>query len=160
MIDKPKLLSAFIAKLEADLDLITRAALLARDEAIDEESRAESKWDTRGQEAAYLAEGQAKIATELTEAISLFRDLDITPTLPPEQIRAGSVFVVAQPQGEMNAFVAPRAGGTEVTLDGKTFIVVTPTSPLGREALGKKAGDFITMLMRRKSLPFEIKNTG
>lgn len=159
MIDKHKLRSAFLAKLGADLELITRAALLARDEAIDEESRAESKWDTRGQEAAYLAEGQAKIAGELSEAISLFRDLDITPALPPEQIRAGSVFVVNQPSGDMNAFVAPRAGGTEVTLEGKIFIVVTPTSPMGREALGKKAGDFITLPGRRKPQRFEIIST-
>lgn len=159
MIDKPQLLKAFLSKLEAELEVITRAALLARDEAIDEESRAESKWDTRGQEAAYLAEGQAKMATELTEAISLFRELDITPTTASEAIRVGSVFVVKQPRGEMNAFVAPRAGGTEVTLDGRVFIVVTPTSPIGREALGKKAGEFITMMVRRKPQPFEILKT-
>jgi hypothetical protein len=159
MIDKQHLLRAFLARLERDLDVITRAALLARDEAIDEESRAESKWDTRGQEAAYLAEGQAKMAAELTEAINLFRELDVSPTLPPDPIRAGSVFVVKQPNGEMNALVAPRAGGTEVTLNGKTFTVVTPTSPIGREVLGKRAGDFITMTVRRKPQPFEILST-
>ncbi len=160
MIDKHRLLSAFLDKLKSDLALITRAALLARDEAIDEESRAESKWDTRGQEAAYLAEGQAQMATELTEAINLFRELDISPTPPHSAIRVGSVFVVKQRQGKMHAFVAPRAGGTEVALDGKSFTVVTPTSPIGREALGKKAGDSITMIIRRKPQPFEILDIG
>ena len=56
-VNKSLLRDAILAQLRAKLALQTRAAWLARDEATNEESRAENKYDTRGQEAAYLAEG-------------------------------------------------------------------------------------------------------
>ena len=46
------------------------AAALARDEAISEESRPENKYDTHSQEAAYLAEGQARLAGEIEADIA------------------------------------------------------------------------------------------
>ena len=52
-------------RLRAQLSLQTGAAALARDEATNEESRARSKYDTHSQEAAYLAEGQGRIAAEI-----------------------------------------------------------------------------------------------
>ncbi|MCU0793942.1 MAG: hypothetical protein MUE42_14060, partial [Opitutaceae bacterium] len=55
------------------------AALDAREESISEESRAENKYDTHAQEAAYLAEGQARIATELLSALAAWRALAFPP---------------------------------------------------------------------------------
>ena len=63
MINRPALRAALLAQLQSDLDLQVRAAQLARDEATHEESRPESKYDTHAQEAAYLAEGQARAAS-------------------------------------------------------------------------------------------------
>ena len=61
-VNKPALRAAILHELRQELARQTRAAEMARDEAISEESRAENKWDTHSQEAAYLAEGQAKLA--------------------------------------------------------------------------------------------------
>lgn len=159
MINKPALIEVFLKKLRADLELITRAAHLAHDEATSEESRGESKWDTRGQEAAYLAEGQAKLAGEIGEAINLLKDLDPSPTAPPAPIQVGSIFVLNQPGNDMFGFVAPRAGGTEVEHDGIVFTIVTPTSPIGRAVLGKSQGESITLPARGRSKSIEIAAT-
>ena len=156
MIDKTRVLAALITQLETELALLTKAALMARDEATNEESRAESKWDTRGQEAAYLAEGQAKIANELVEAISLIRDLDISPPPDSSGIRPGSLFGLAQPDGEFWGLMAPKAGGTDFNFEGKEYTVVTPASPLGREVLGKRVGETADILIRRRPHPCPI----
>ena len=156
MIDKTQVLAALVAKLQAELSLLTKAAHMAKDEATNEESRAESKWDTRGQEAAYLAEGQAKIATELVEAINLIRDLDITPAPEFGGIRPGSLFALDQPDGEFWALMAPKAGGTDFSFKGRDYTVVTPASPLGREVLGKRVGETANMLIRRRPHPCQI----
>src|SRR5882724_7954462 len=74
-VNKSILRDAVLAQLRVELALQTRAAWLARDEATNEESRAENKYDTRGQEAAYLAAGQAKLATEIDESIAQFAAL-------------------------------------------------------------------------------------
>ncbi len=53
-------------------------------------------------------------------------------------------------------FLGPRAGGLEVTVDGLTVLVVTPTSPLGRELLGKSAGAIVRLPGRHTGGPHRI----
>lgn len=159
MIDKSLLLKALLVQLNAELELLVRAANLARDEATNEESRAENKYDTRGQEAAYLAEGQAKLASELSESITLFSDLELRPTPPPSSIQVGTVVQVKRPGGIINGFLGPRSGGTEFDVDSVTYTVITPVSPLGRLLLGRKAGDTIYLPTRGKPQAHEIIDT-
>jgi transcription elongation GreA/GreB family factor len=40
--------------------------------------------------------------------------------------------------------IGPRAGGLEMALAGRTLLVVTPHSPLGRQLLGRHLGDPVT----------------
>jgi len=61
--DKCALTRSIISQLEAELTLQTEAALGSREEATDEESRAEDKYDMRSQSAAYLAAGQSMLVT-------------------------------------------------------------------------------------------------
>jgi hypothetical protein len=68
--DKAALQKAILAELRSELTLLTDAANTARDEATNEESRAEDKYDMRSQSAAYLAAGQAKLAGEIADAIA------------------------------------------------------------------------------------------
>ena len=60
--EKEPLRAAVLTALEAELARQTHAARDAREDSISEESRAENKDDTHAQEAAYLAEGQARQA--------------------------------------------------------------------------------------------------
>ncbi len=156
MTDKNQLRIALLDQLNDDLEVLTRAAILARDEAIDGESRAESKWDTRGQEAAYLAEGQAKMAQELQEAITRWKNLPLPEANPAAAIEAGRVFVLEQKQGPLRGFIGPKAGGVEFTFEGQTYTIVTPASPLGRAVLGKRVEDFVNLMVLRKPQPHRI----
>ena len=42
-------------------------------------------------------------------------------------------------------FIGPRAGGTEVVLDKKEVLVITPQSPLGAQLMAKTQGDKPTL---------------
>ncbi len=141
--NKSPLREAILEKLRADLAQQSAAAHLARDEAISEESRPENQYDMHSQEAAYLAEGQARIAREIAENLAHYATLPL-PAFPPDGVIAlGAVVELLGSKGPAWYFLGPRAGGIEVTVDRRTVLVVTPQSPLGRELLGKRAGDTV-----------------
>ncbi len=143
MIDRSRLRTAILERLQADFEMQVRAALLARDEATNEESRAEGKYDTRGQEAAYLAEGQARAASELQASIAQFRDL-VFPA-PGDTAAVGHLITLGAGDKTDLYLLGPRSGGLEVTLDDLNILVVTPASPLGRQLLGARIGTMVTL---------------
>lgn len=142
--NKSALRDAIVAQLRAELALQTSAALLARDEAISEESRAENKYDTHSQEAAYLAEGQARQAAEIEASLAHYAALALPEFSKRDAIALGAL-VELSGGGKKGTwyFVGPRAGGMELEFEGRTVLVVTPQSPLGRQLLGKRLGDVV-----------------
>ncbi len=122
-----------------------RAAALARDEATHEESRPESKYDTHSQEAAYLAEGQARLAAELAAARTALAALPLPQFDGATPIALGALVELEQPRGSAWYFLGPAAGGTSVVVDGCEILVVTPQSPLGRQLMGATVGAIIQM---------------
>jgi transcription elongation GreA/GreB family factor len=159
-IDKTTLRAGILARLQADLALQTRAALLARDEATHEESRAESKYDTHSQEAAYLAEGQAKLAAEIGAAIALYTALPLPDFAPADQIALGAVVELRAGDRSTRYFLGPRAGGVELKIGGKSILVLTPASPLGRQLLGRRVGDVVYPPGRGSPAPHRIESIG
>src|SRR5829696_7928138 len=111
-VNKAILRDAVLRELRQELARQTSAAETSRDEAISEESRAENKWDTHSQEAAYLAEGQAKLAAEIRAQIELYSTLSL-PTFTREDVVAVGAIVEVQSESRKNAwyFIGPRAGG-------------------------------------------------
>ena len=140
-VNKSLLRDAIVAQLRAELALQTRAEWLARDEATNEESRAENKYDTRGQEAAYLAEGQARIAAEIEESIAQYSALTLPEFSAGTAIALGALVELVGPAKGTWYFLGPRAGGIELRVADRDVLVVTPSSPLGRQLLGKRVGD-------------------
>ena len=61
-----------IASLTESLGVLEKAARASHEEATHESSKAESKYDTRGLEAAYLAGGQARQAKEIMDSIKAY----------------------------------------------------------------------------------------
>lgn len=143
--NKSALREAILQQLRAELALQVGAAQLARDEAISEESRPESKYDTHSQEAAYLAEGQAKLAGEIEESIAHYATLTLPVFGPTDVIALGAVVELSNRGRSTWYFLGPRAGGLELASDGRSLLVLTPQSPLGRQLLGKRAGDTVQM---------------
>jgi transcription elongation GreA/GreB family factor len=142
-VNKTALRDTILRQLRADLALQVGAAQLARDEAISEESRAESKYDTHGQEAAYLAEGQAKLAAEIEANLALYSALPLPDFGPESAIALGAVVELGTRGKSAWYFLGPRAGGLELPAGDKTILVLTPQSPLGRQLLGKRVGDSV-----------------
>lgn len=142
--NKTTLREAILAQLRQELATQTNAAVMARDEAISEESRAESKWDTHSQEAAYLAEGQARLAGEIGASIEIYTTLSLPAFKDSDTLAVGALVELEAGKGKRAwYFLGPRAGGIEVAVEGKTVLVLTPQSPLGRQLLGKRVGDTV-----------------
>ena len=148
--NKPALLAQIIARLQAELTTLTNAALDTHAEATHEENKAEDKYDTRGLEASYLAMGQSKAADEAAQAVAQFTALTLRDFAPGEPVSLGA-FIVLEDQTRNYYFIGPRAGGTEIEHEGRTVMVITPQSPLGRQLMGRQQGDVLMTNLGGKS---------
>ncbi len=136
---------AIVAQLQRELELQARAAHDSRDEATSAENKAEGKYDMRSQEAAYLAEGQARLAAELVESLTLYHALELPDFSNGRPAAIGALVTLETKARRTVYFLGPRNGGLEITYDGTTCLVVTPSSPLGRQLLGRVIGDSVQL---------------
>jgi transcription elongation GreA/GreB family factor len=140
-VNKSAIIKKIVARLTEELQVYFRAAQFSRAEATHESSKAESKYDTRGLEASYLARGQSRQAAEIEAAIAEFEKLPVKKFGADDSIGIGALVELENGGENFFYFIGPRAGGTEVLHDQKEILVITPQSPLGGQLLGKKAGD-------------------
>jgi transcription elongation GreA/GreB family factor len=155
-VNKRALIKKIVARLTEELQVYFRAAHASRTEATHEQSKAESKYDTRGLEASYLARGQSRQAAELEAAIAEFEKLGARKFAEGDAIAVGAL-VELEHGGESSLyFVGPRAGGTEVLHDRKEILVITPQSPLGEQLMGKKSGDELQLKLGGRNQPTKI----
>ena len=153
---KAALRAAILAQLHRELELQIRAAHDSRDEATSAENKAEGQYDMRSQEAAYLAEGQARLAAELAESITIYQSLDL-PDLTSASAVAVGALVTLEAKGRRSLyFFGPRNGGLEATIGELPFTIVTPTSPLGRQLIGQRLGATVQLPGRRGPEPHQI----
>ena len=154
--NKRAIIKKIIARLTDELEIYFRAAKFSRVEATHEQSKAESKYDTRGLEASYLARGQSKQMAELETAIEEFGKLDAWPFAAGEAIGIGAL-VELETGGERSFyFIGPRAGGTEVVHEKQEVLVITPQSPLGAQLMEKKQGDQPKLNLGGRNQPARI----
>lgn len=144
-IDKKEVFAALVASLQAELERTIGASKDAAQYATDEESRAESQWDTQGLEASYLAAGQASKARQLGEAIDLLRGSREMLLAPKTEVTLGALTACEIGGVTESFFLAPAAGGQVLVVDGTEVTVITPQSPVGARILGKRAGDGFTL---------------
>jgi transcription elongation GreA/GreB family factor len=137
---KAQVIKHIIAGLTESLGILEKAARASHAEATDESSKAESKYDTRGLEAAYLAGGQARQAKEILDSIKLYENLMTRDFAPDEPIDLTALVEVDVGGTRSRYFLGPKNGGLEIDCQGKEIMVIAPQSPLGRNLMGKKAG--------------------
>lgn len=140
---KATVIQKIIETLQSELETYVRAAKFSHAEATAEENRAENKYDTRGLEASYLAAGQANKIMELESAIEAFENLQGQTT--KGAIEIGSLVELEQDDFVELYLIGPTAGGTEVVLDEKEVLVITPESPLGSQLMDQETGDQLTL---------------
>ncbi|MBX3228528.1 MAG: GreA/GreB family elongation factor [Labilithrix sp.] len=142
---KGRLVGGLVAKLEAELANMRRAAKDAREAATHEEAKPENDKDTRALEASYLAGAQAARVRELEGSIKLANAMAIV-SYEGKAIQAAAVVTLEDDDDVRSVFfVAPVGGGYQLAEGDLEAQVVTPTSPLGRALLGKTQGDVIEM---------------
>src|SRR5688572_15500642 len=147
LVNKQALIDKIIAQLRSEAELYARAAQAAHAEATHESSKAENKYDTRGLEASYLARGQSRQVAETAQAIEELRQLPLRAFTATDEIDLGALVETAGKHEKNVYFIAPRAGGTEVEMDGQEVLVITPQSPLGEQLIGRKQGDKLKMVI-------------
>jgi transcription elongation GreA/GreB family factor len=137
---KPQLIKQIINSLTESLGVLDKAAHASHEEATHESSKAESKYDTRGLEAAYLAGGQARQAREILDSIKVYEALITRDFAPGAPIELTALVELDADGTHSTYFIGPKSGGLEIKHRRKEIIVMTPQSPLGQNLIGRKAG--------------------
>lgn len=143
---KKRLVNNVIKHLNEELKNSELAAKNAHLAATDDQSVAETQYDTLAIEASYLAEGQSRRVDEIKESIALFEQLSKVEELTYLQVKMGCL-VQLEKDKPTNAwfYIAPAAGGFTCTINEQTFTLITPKSPMGSALIDKEEGDEITI---------------
>jgi Transcription elongation factor, GreA/GreB, C-term len=154
--DKTKLIRQIIFSLGENLALLENAARASHAEATHESSKAESKYDTRGLEAAYLAGGQARQARDILDSIKLYQSLTVRNFTPDDPIDLTALVELDAGGQRSLFFIGPRNGGLEIEHQRQEITVLTPQSPLGQNLMGKKAGQRWTAKLGSSMVKYHI----
>jgi hypothetical protein len=134
-------LAAIILALRESVATLEAQAASARDEATSDESKQESKYDTRAIEAGYLAGAQSRRMLAVVSDLKRFVGLSSLSTESGIVDGPSLVCVAktgAQPQ---YFFLGPGAAGLKVEVANSRVMVITPSAPLGKALLGAEVGD-------------------
>jgi len=152
---KSLLVQKVIAHLRQELAVLLQAAENAHLAAIDEQSIAETQYDTLAIEASYLAEGQSRRVFELRQSITLFQKLALKQSF--QTVMLGALVQLAQDEKANHwFFIAPAAAGFKVCIEDKHITLVTPSAPMGKALLGKEVDDDIELKLANQCLSDSI----
>jgi len=154
--NKKLVVNKIIRALEEHLEVLARAAHASHMEATHESSKAESKYDTRGLEASYLAGGQARQARDILEAIKQYQALPMREFGVGDVIDIGAVVKLQTNTTAALFFLGPKSGGLEIEHEGEEITVVTAQSPVGQNVMGKKAGEKWTAKVGDANVKYHI----
>lgn len=104
--------------------------------------KSEGKYDTRAIEAGYLADAQRKRLEELELDLQMLQEIPSEETI---NIQIGSLAELEHAGHTRWYFFSPNCGGTILSIDGVTILVISVFSPLGNEAVGLTINDEFTI---------------
>jgi transcription elongation GreA/GreB family factor len=147
-------------QLQQELVLALVAANNAHKAATDDQSVAETQYDTLAIEQSYLAEGQSRRVDEIRYAIKRLHSIPLAALQKKPQINIGSVVQLEKDIDKRQwFFLAPAAGGyrCKLTLQSNTIttiniVVITPQSPIGAAMMGKVLDDEISIQIAGKNI--------
>lgn len=139
---KKKLIEHLVRELEANYQTALTAANRAHSTATDKANIAENKYDTLALEAAYLAEGQAKRASECSADLKAIQKITALNFSQSDAISIGALVSLSdRDEKPLLLFLAPVSGGHKFIFEERTIVVITLSSPLGKTLLGKLVDD-------------------
>jgi transcription elongation GreA/GreB family factor len=133
------------------------AANNAHKAATDDQSVAETQYDTLAIEQSYLAEGQSRRVDEIRYAIKRLQNIPLAALQKKLQINIGSVVQLGKDIDKQQwFFLAPAAGGYRCKLalqsNAINIVVITPQSPVGAAMMGKVLDDEISIQIAGKNI--------
>jgi transcription elongation GreA/GreB family factor len=147
-IDKKALVTLIINNLEQELLQAISAANEAHAAAVDDQSVAETQYDTLAIEASYLAEGQSRRVQELQEALLSYQELILVEFNENMPI---ALSALVQLHGDSKKqhwfFIGPVAGGFRCKLNEQYITVITPKSPIGKVLMREFEGEDINVML-------------
>lgn len=146
MFDKTLLLQQLHEHLQDDLQLAERALQASHEAATHEQSKAENKYDTRGLEAAYLANGQQQRCLEIRQALQQLHNLQLRPVDPQGRVQLTSLVALQDAQEQYQwLWLLPMAAGTRLQQNALRVQVISPQAPLGQALLSLQEGDEVSL---------------
>jgi len=147
MIDKKQLIDAIIIQLKQELINAINSADMARLAATDDQSVAETQYDTLGLEASYLAHGQSERAELIKQQIKQYQNLLIKDFDENDEIDIGCLVKLnnALDRTELLYFIGPSAGGLKIQLNDLKVTLITPHAPVAKQLIGKFQCDLISL---------------
>ncbi|MCQ4259816.1 GreA/GreB family elongation factor [Stutzerimonas stutzeri] len=153
--NKSLLHTLIIEQLQADLKIAKDALQASHEAATHAESKAENKYDTRGLEAAYLADGQRRRVHEIEVALAGFRNLPIRAHLN-EPISLGALIELEGDGGCRWVFLGPDAAGLCVVIDSTDVLLISPRSPLGQALMNLYEGDELEISVNSRAQRYAV----
>jgi len=154
---KQRLVSEIILYLQDELEQTIQAANNAHNAATDDQSVAETQYDTLAIEASYLAEGQSRRVAEYQQALKAYQQLTLSECNEKSLIKLGSLVQLDKDETCHHwFFIGPYAGGFRTNIRTQTseqqITVITPQSPMGMAMLGKQQDDDIEISLGNEKL--------
>lgn len=141
--------------LKSKLSEAMLAADIAHRAAIDEQSIAETQYDTLAIEAAYLAEGQTRRILQFKQDLALMDNPALVLSIKDKVNRVitlGSLFSLEFEVGHIKHFyLSPAGASIELVFEHEKIMVITPSSPLGQAALGLSVEGELTLTLNNKT---------
>lgn len=159
--DKDDLLAQLTAHLQASARDARQAMEAAAIEAREGATPAEKREDSRvALEQSGLARGHK---TRLGRALADLALLEgFAPPRTAARIEPGAIVEVENDDVGRTFFIAPVGAGIELTGPGGDgyLSVVTPTSPIGRAVMGRKAGDVVEIVAAGETREWTVSFVG
>ncbi|BFM48247.1 GreA/GreB family elongation factor [Marinomonas sp. THO17] len=167
MIDKSFVFNEVLAALELRFVTAKKAAQQAKEAATNEESVAETKYDTFGLEASYLAHGQSERVYQCEQDWLNFKRIMTTNMLLDPQDDVISLWSTVHLQasengaGEKYFLLSNIAGGLNLPLIDKgkelgLLVLISPSAPIGQMLMNKSKGETVFIPKAGQQIEFEI----
>ena len=139
--DKKAIQQQLLSEIKKAIGEAETAADNAHAAATDDESVAETQYDTLAIESAYLAQGHSARVDQLKVDLLSIKEMVIAES---EFIETGALFSFESSESSFY-FIAPAGAGITVTIDEHKVTVITPSSPLAKALWDKEEGEEILL---------------
>jgi transcription elongation GreA/GreB family factor len=147
--NKKEILALVVKEISKLLAQAQLAAENAHKAAIDDQSVAETQYDTLAIEAAYLAEGQSRRIDELKIQHDQLTSFEVTNN---EQVSVGALVELAYDDGQQKQIlILPCGAGIQIHYQQRDILVMSPQAPLAKAIMNKKVDDDFELNIANKT---------